>query len=180
MMVEMQNGKGAPTPEPENSDWQDYIAPVVAMALTLFFLVASYRLSEKARMVPLLALYANLVFVSLELLARIPTNLGRSLRRVLLGNAPPIKILGGYHGKPLSREIAAIVLIVSFCAAVQVVGILPMVPIFVVFYMLAWAKKSLRSALLAAIVISVFVMLLFEVVLGVRLYPGLLLNNLFG
>ena len=174
-MIESKTAQGSQADQ--KSDWQDYVAPVTAMALTLFFLVISYQLSEKARMVPLLALYSNLVLVSLELVGRSQSGFGRTVRRVLLGNAPPMKILGGYRGKPLSRELGAIGMILGFCGAVQLLGILPTVPFFVVLYMRLWSKMTLRTALTAAAIITVFVGVLFELILGVTLYQGLLFTS---
>jgi hypothetical protein len=161
----------------EAGDWQDFVASGVAMALTLFFLFASYQLSEKARMVPLLALYANLVFVSLDLLGRTPTRVGRAIRRTLLNNAPPTKLLNGYLGASVSREAGATALVLAFYAVVQFFGILPTVPVFVLAYMTLWSKKKLRLSLSAATIITVIVWILFEQVLGVSLYRGLLFES---
>ncbi|TAK47221.1 MAG: hypothetical protein EPO23_12315 [Xanthobacteraceae bacterium] len=161
-----------PNPDAAKGDWQDYVAPLVALALALTFLALSYQLGETSRGMPLLFIYSNLAFVLLDILVRTDCVLGRVLKPLVSPGGKPMRIFGAGH--KVGRECGAIAWILSFSAAILLLGMLIAIPMFASLYMLLWARFRPTKALLGAAAISAGIWLLFEGVLRVELYRGML------
>ena len=154
-----------------------YAPPLVLLLITIIYLVTGYEYSAEARAFPVTVAWAMLALIGLDLLSRTKTPVGESLIRTLNPAAAPEKVehLPRY---PLLKQFAAIAWVLGFVALMVLVGILYAVPVYVFSSMFVRGRRPLWLCALVAAGVALFIWFLFERVLMLELYPGILFGAL--
>jgi len=110
------------------------------------------------------------IFLVLDLASRSDTAWGRVLKQRL--NRVPER-----PDYPVRRQIESVSWIAGFAAMLVLIGILAAVPLFV-FAFLRWrGKLSIAASVLGGTGATLFVWLLFALMLRLTLYPGLIFGG---
>jgi Tripartite tricarboxylate transporter TctB family len=149
----------------------DALPPLGLLILTIGYLIAAYQYPPASRAFPLIVAWAMLVLVSLDLVARTQTSLGRVLTRWLNPESAT-------HTSPSHKgELAAILWISAFAAALLFIGILAAIPLFV-FASVRWrGERSCALSGTVALGTTLAIWLLFARLLRIELYSGLLFGG---
>ena len=154
-----------------------YAPPLVLLVITIIYLVTGYEYSAEARAFPVTVAWAMLVLVTLDLVSRTKTPIGESLIRTLNPAAAPEKLehLPRY---PLLKQFAAIVWVLGFVLLMVLIGILYAVPVYVFASMFVRGHRALWLCAAVAAAVTLFIWFLFERVLMLELYAGVLFGAL--
>jgi Tripartite tricarboxylate transporter TctB family len=149
----------------------DYLPALALWVITALYLAMAYQYKPAVRAFPAGVAWIMLVLLSLDLVSRTETEAGRMLTR-WLNPATQAR-----EAEPPARQVSAVIGLASFAALIVLAGILAAVPLYL-FGSLRWrARKSYRACVLGAAGATLFVWLLFSVVLRIALYPGLLFGG---
>ena len=154
----------------------DYLPALALSAITAGYLATAYGYGPDSRMMPVLVAWAMLGLLALDLAARMDTRLGRGLTRWLNPSADPAKSAAPAC-YPLSKQAAAMLWLAGFVAALVLIGVLCAVPLYVFGSMRVRGRRSYLMSLVGGAGATLFVWLLFAIVLRVELYPGLLFGG---
>jgi hypothetical protein len=154
---------------------QNFIPPLVLLAITIVFIVAAYGYPPASREVPLLVCYALVVLIGLDILSRTSTQIGQLVRKYLnpgsgLTDLP--KTEEDEEQPSGRRELIAVGWVAAFTAGVMLVGILPSVPVYLASYMIVEGKKKPLFSILIAAAVVLFLWVSFEEILSIPLYRG--------
>ena len=153
----------------------EYLPALALWLLTALYLQAAYHYKPDVRAFPAGVAWVMLAFLTLDLVSRSQTRLGGALMR-WLNPAAPTHPVEAETPAP-ARQVAAVLWLVAFVALMVLVGILAAVPAYL-FAALRWhGRRSYRACALGAAGATLFVWLLFSVVLRIALYPGLLFSG---
>jgi hypothetical protein len=154
-----------------------YAPPLVLLVLTIVYLVTGYEYSAEARAFPVTVAWAMLALVALDLVSRTKTPIGASLIRTLNPAAAPEKVehLPRYS---LLKQLAAIGWVLGFVSLMVLVGILYAVPVYVFASMFVRGRRALWLCAAVAAAATLFIWFLFERVLMLELYTGILFGAL--
>ncbi len=134
----------------------------------------AYRYKPMARAFPAGVAWIMLALLALDLASRTGTRAGAALMRWLNPAAPRDD---ARTRDATRRQVSAILWLVGFVALMVLAGILVAVPIYL-FAALRWrAHKSYGACVLGAAGATLFVWLLFSVVLRIALYPGMVFGG---
>jgi len=156
---------------------RDYAPPLVLLVITIIYLVTGYEYSAEARAFPITVAWVMLVLLGLDLASRTKTPLGQALIRSLNPAAAPEKVDHMPH-YPLLKQLEAIGWVVGFVALMVFIGILFAVPIYVFASMFYRGKRPLWLCGAVAAAATLFIWFLFERVLMLELYRGVLFGAL--
>ncbi len=151
----------------------DYAPPFALLVLAIVYLATGYGYSPEARAFPVTVAWATIALVGLDLVSRTKTPLGETLIRTLNPAAAPEKTEHLPH-YPVVKQVAAIAWVLGFVAAMVLVGILTAVPVYVSASMFFRGKRPLWLCAGVAAAVAIFIWFLFERVLMLELYPGIL------
>jgi Tripartite tricarboxylate transporter TctB family len=149
----------------------DALPPFGLLILTIGYLIAAYQYPPASRAFPLIVAWSMLILVSLDLVSRTQTRFGRALTH-WLNPASAVHTSISHKG-----ELAAILWIAAFAAALLFLGILAAIPLFV-FTSVRWRGErsyALSAALAAGTTLTIW--LLFARLLRIELYPGVLFGG---
>lgn len=153
----------------------DYLPASALWLVTALYLQTAYHYSPAVRAFPAGVAWIMLLFLTLDLVSRTKTRLGGLLMRWLNPAAPARPVEA--EAPPPARQVAAVLWLVLLAALIVLVGILAAVPTYL-FAALRWhGGRSYRACALGAAGATLFVWLLFSVVLRIALYPGLLFGG---
>lgn len=142
-------------------------------ALTLGYLVLAYGYPERARAFPAKVAWVMLALLALDLVSRTETRLGLAVMRAL----NPAQA----HSKDDSisgwRQLGAVLWLAGFVTGIVLIGILAAAPLYVFAAIRFRGGRGYLTALAAAAGTTLFIYLLFGVVLRLELYPGILFAN---
>lgn len=152
-----------------------YLPAFVLMLLTAVYLATAYGYAPESRIMPVLVAWSMLVLLALDLASRTRTRLGRAVTRWLNPAAA-----GEEYGPryPASQQVAAVLWLAGFAAALVLIGVLYAVPLYIVASLRLHGRRSYFFSLAAAAGVTLIVWLLFSVVLRLQLYPGLLFGGI--
>ena len=149
----------------------DHLPAAALWAITVAYLDIAYGYKPAVRAFPAGVAWVMLALLTLDLVSHSGTRAGRALMRWLNPAAQ------GRESAPPPRQISAISWLLLFATLLVTVGILAAVPMYL-FSALRWrGRKSYRACVLGAAGATLFVWLLFSVVLRIALYPGLLFGG---
>ena len=154
---------------------QNFVPPLVLLAITVVFILAAYGYPPASREVPLLVCYALVVLIGLDILSRTSTHVGRLVRKYLnpgSGLADLPKTEEDEEHPSGRRELIAVGWVAAFTAGVMLVGILPSVPVYLASYMIVEGKKKPLFSILIAAAVVLFLWVSFEEILSIPLYRG--------
>jgi hypothetical protein len=144
---------------------------LLAMALAFTWWAQDYR--PGPRLLPTVVGVITAALCILDLLARGGTKFAAALRLTLGADFVNREMK---HNPAPRAEAAQIGWMIACILAMLFIGILPAVPLFIAAYMRLFGRRSWTAAVLSALVVFVFVVLVFEVFLGTTLYRGVLFD----
>lgn len=156
----------------------DYAPALVLLAVTIGYLALAYGYAPDSREVPVGVAWALILLLGLDLAARSRTRLGDTVNRWLNAAAVPQGLAKPDAAAPGRRQIAALLWLAGFTAALSLIGILAAVPIYVIASLRLRGRRSYRVSLAVGAGTALAIWLLFAVVLRIDLYPGLLATGL--
>ena len=147
-------------------------------ALTIVFIYLSYDYAPEVRLFPLMVGYTGLILCALDLISLTDTGFGRIIDSVFsgkaaeeareeTGKAPP------KFAPKLSRQLIAMAWMVGLTIGIYIVGFMAVVPVYVFSSMLFQGKKSVKQCAYGAISATVFIWVMFELLLKYELYRGI-------
>ena len=140
------------------------------LIFTLGYLALDFTYKPALRTVPGLVASIMAIFLVLDLASRSDTAWGLALKRRL--NTVPDR-----PDYPALRQFESIGWVAGFAAALVLIGILAAVPLFV-FAFLRWrGKLGIPASMLGGAGATLFVWLLFALMLRLTLYPGLIFGG---
>ena len=151
----------------------DYLPAFGLLLLTVGYLLLSYGYPVRARVFPAMVAWVMLGLVTLDILSRTRTTLGRALLRAL----NPAAEAASETQRSGWREIGAMLWIAGFVAAVLLIGLLAAIPLYIFASMRLRGGCSYLACLATAGATTLFVWLMFSVLLRLNLYPGLFLSG---
>lgn len=142
------------------------VPAAVILAFVLGYLVVGLvTLDATTRTVPLLAGGVTLALLVIDIV------------RVMLGHVADesgVREGGGVTEVRPQREIAAILFVIGGVAAIYLGGFLVAIPLYL-FASIAWlGRQPIRSAAIVAVIATLVLYVVFEVLLAYDLYAGLL------
>jgi putative tricarboxylic transport membrane protein len=152
-----------------------YVPALVMLVITVLYLMTAYTYGEVARLLPVAVGWIMLALLALDLVSRTKTSIGLGLMRVL---NPSAEDEDAEERPPLKTQMSAILWPVAFTAGLMLVGVLISVPLYVFLSMRFHGRWSWLWSAITALITTVCIYLLFDIALQVRLYPGMLLENL--
>ena len=146
-----------------------YIVPAVLLVMMIGYFAIAIGFPRDARMMPLLVGATLLILLPIDLISLAHSRIGDMLRRrVNPAAGEPIKDIGG-RGK----QLTAIAWILAFAAAIFLVGIMLAVPLYITGSVRFLGGKKWSAAVLAGALAGIGNVALFQLLLGVDLYPGI-------
>jgi hypothetical protein len=149
-------------------------APALALWLvSLGYLAMAAGYPADARAMPMLIGGLMAVLVPLDLISISDTPGGRTLRRAL----NPSKRSAQEEAEEaagLGRQAGALGCILAFAAALVLIGVVAAIPLYVVGSMWLFGRRPLVSSLVTGGLVGLSCWLLFDLALGIDLFPGLL------
>jgi hypothetical protein len=140
--------------------------------LTVAYLIVAYQYPPTSRAFPVIVAWSMIVLVSIDLVSRTQTNLGRTLTRWL----NPASTTHG-EGRRGTTELVALLWVAALVTALVLIGILYAIPLFV-FASVRWrGHRSYPVSLAVAAATTFIIWLLFAWLLRIELYSGLLLGG---
>lgn len=168
---------GAAAPRVAGAPWTEYLLPVLLLVMAAGFTLMSSRFSPASRAVPQLVGGAMLLLCALDLVSRSGTGPGRRVMAWL----NPAGLTEGTEDSGIRRRLRrqglAVGGIAGFVLALVAAGILPAVAVFCLCALRLGAGLGWPRSLVAAAGIAGMVWVLFGVLLGLDLFPGLLLGG---
>jgi hypothetical protein len=152
-----------------------FVVPGAMWLVTAAFIISASRLGPVARAMPLLVGWLTLLLVTLDIVARTGTPIGRALTSAF--NPAALVPAEAQATGPARAFWAGVAPILALIAGFTLIGVLPSVPVFV-FASLRWrAQRGLFTSSLVAVVVTLFIYGMFYKVLQLPLYPGLLFGG---
>jgi hypothetical protein len=151
----------------------NYLPAAGLLVVTSLYLYLSYGYPAKARAFPAMVAWVMLALLLLDLVSRTETRLGLAVMRAL----NPAQARGGGQDPSAWRQVSAILWIAGFTTGIVLIGILSAVPLYVLAAIRFRGGRGYLTALAAAAGATLFIYLLFGVVLRLTLYPGILFTS---
>jgi hypothetical protein len=153
--------------------FSDCLPAIGLLVITSLYLYLSYGYPAKARAFPAMVAWVMLALLVLDLVSRTETRLGSAVMRAL----NPAQARSGGEAPSAGRQVSAILWIAGFTVGIVLIGILGAVPLYVFAAIRFRGGRGYLTALAAAVGATLFIYLLFGVVLRLSLYPGILFDN---
>jgi hypothetical protein len=148
----------------------DYLPAFGLLLFTAAYLATAYRYAPAVRAFPVGVAWIMLLLLALDLATRSATGPGRALQRWLNPEAATSSARTG-------NATLAVCWLIGFAALLVVAGVLTAVPIFV-FASLRWrGKRGFGTCALGAAAATLFIWLMFSVLLRLSLYAGLIFGS---
>ena len=153
-----------------------YMPAFGLLLVTAIYLATAYNYSADARMVPAGVAWVMLVLVLLDLVSRTQTGIGAALMHWLnpAGDAAKLKDVKHY---PLLKQLAAVLWVSGFAAALVLIGILYAVPLYVFSSLYFQGRRPLTVCVGISVAATAMIWLLFAVVLRLELFPGIMFGG---
>lgn len=155
----------------------EYLPALGLLVITTLYLYLSAGYPPKARVFPAMVAWVMLGLLALDLMSRTQTALGRMVMRALNPAADRASAHASEKNGAGSRQVTAILWIAGFVVGIVFIGILSAVPLYAFASMRFRGNCRYLTCIIAAGGATLFIWLLFGVVLRLHLYPGLLLSN---
>lgn len=148
-------------------------APIVMIVVSAGMLAWSSTYNETARQVPMLVAGTMVILSLIDLVCRFDLPVLEPLRDFWGADFRNREMR---HNPRVAREVAQIIWMIACVTAMMVIGILPAVPAFVLFYMVFNGRRPVFESAATAAIVFAFVFVVFEVLLEYRLYRGVLFS----
>jgi hypothetical protein len=154
----------------------DYLPALGLLIVTALYLAAAYGYKPTVRAFPAGVAWIMVVLLALDLASRTDTGAGRALAG-WLNPASSRHAAEAESAYPLARQVAAVLWVAAFAAMLVLLGILCAVPLYVFAALRFRGERRYRTCVLGAAGATVFIWLLFSVLLRLSLYPGLVFGG---
>jgi hypothetical protein len=154
----------------------EYLPAFALLILTAVYLITAYGYNPDARAVPAGVAWVMIALLILDLVSRTRTPVGATLMHWLNPAGDPSKTEGAAR-YPALKQILAVAWIAGFVAAMVLIGILYAVPLYVFLSLTVRGRRALWVAALIAAAAGAMIWVLFDVVLQLELYPGVLFGG---
>ncbi len=146
------------------------LAPVIFITcFTIGYILTGYMsLDEESRHVPLLTGFVTLVLLFFESTKRFLFK----AEEITEETASAEEVID----VPLSREFIGLLYIVGLAAAIFILGFYIAIPLYLFVAIAYLGKQAKKSAITVAIIASVVIYVVFQLLLETRLYQGLLFS----
>lgn len=150
----------------------DILPALGLLIVTIAYLMVAYQYSPASRAFPVMVAWSMIVLVTLDVVSRTSTKLGRAITRWLNpASAAPANTHIARH------DLVAVCWVVGFVIGLVLIGV-PYAVLLFVFASARWrGKRSYAVSLVLAAAAMLFIWLLFTRLLRIELYSGLLLGG---
>ena len=153
---------------------REFWAAIFVLALSVGYLLWAKTYPAEAGAVPVLVAWATIILSLIDAVSQFETPLGRWVRRLVTAEKIVEWKMEGDEDAALTRILLAVAWICGYLAALFLIGFIIATPIYILFYMLIHGRRSLRDSALAAAAATLTIWLVFVVLFGYPLYPGVL------
>ena len=143
--------------------------PLVLIAVAFLMIVWSQRYNETARLVPLLVSYSLLILAFIDLVCRFDAAIINPLRDFWGADFQNREMK---HDPQPAAEVSQALWMVGCVAGMMLIGILPTIPIFILFYIVINGRRPWLESLIVTAIVFAFVYVVFEILLDYQLYRG--------
>ncbi len=142
------------------------IAPVVFIfCFTVGYIATGYiYLDEESRHVPILTGYVTIFLLALETLKRFMPSMAEEPKDTSGMEAVTVE---------LSREVIGLAYVVFLAAMIYVFGFYAAIPVYLFVAIAFLGSQTKKTAGISAIIASIVIYVVFELILETRLYQGL-------
>ena len=147
--------------------------PLLLLALSVGYTIWAQKYGDVPRLMPTIVGVATAILAVLDLLSRFDTRLGHFLKVTMGADFANREMT---HDPSLRAEAAQIGWMVGCILAMLTIGILPTIPLFIAGYMRLSGGRPWVSCALSALIVLVFVTVVFEFLLDYQLYRGVLFD----
>ena len=152
--------------------WIDALAAMTILALTAAFLLVGYRYPPVARQFPVTVAWVMLALAGLDIVSQVDSRIGAVLKNRL--------DRGGAAAEEVSSrwlQFAAVAWLAGFAVSLWLFGVLFAVPVYVFASLRLRGHRPWLRCMMAAIVSTAIVWLLFSVALRIELYRGIIFGG---
>lgn len=150
-------------------------ASLLMLVLAAAFLFFSYQLTGKGETVPVLIGWIAVFLCVLDVIAHTDNSVGRAVAMLLSGSTH----LDAESGTEATlSETVSMAWMVIATAAIVLFGFLIATPVYVFAYMILHGKKPIIQSGMTALVTTLFVWVVFELLMEYQVYRGLLFEDL--
>ena len=153
-----------------------YWTPIGIMVLSALFLWMSYHYPPDARAMPVRVGWVTLVLAAVDLASRTRTRWGEALMRTL-NPAGDADVERERPQGSWRRQALGVAAPMAFAACLLLLGILYGTPLFLFAILWLPDRRRWAEALLITFVATLFIWLLFAMLLRLQLFPGLLFGG---
>ena len=143
--------------------------PLVLIAAAIAMIVWSQRYNETAGLVPLLTSYSLLILALFDLVCRFDKPFIGPLRDFWGADFQNREMK---HDPRPAAEVSQVLWIAGCVAGMMLIGILPTVPVFILFYIIINGRRPWLESLIVTGIVFAFVYVVFEILLDYQLYRG--------
>jgi hypothetical protein len=155
----------------------EYLPAAALFVVTIVYLITAYSYSPVARAVPAGVAWVMLGLVALDLVSRTRTRLGTTLMHWLNPAGEAAKHEGDIR-YPAMKQLSAVLWVGAFAVLMVLIGILYAVPVYVFGSLFLRGRRSLLLCTVVAAGATLMIWILFDLVLQLELYPGVLFSDL--
>jgi hypothetical protein len=154
----------------------EYLPALGLLAFTAVYLGTAYTYSPDARAVPAGVAWVALVLAVLDIVSRTRTKLGLALMHWLNPAGDPGKDEARPH-YPALKQLSAVLWMALFVVLMVLLGILYSVPLYVFGSLWLRGRRALWLSAGVAAGATLMIWVLFDLVLQLELYPGVLFSD---
>lgn len=155
----------------------EYLPAAALLAIAAGYLVLAYGYAPESRLVPAGVAWVMIALLALDLAARTRTRLGDVINRWLNAATTAPGAANEDASAPAARQVAAVLWVAGFTAALALIGILAAVPLYVFASLRFRGRRNYGVCLAVGGGTALVIWLLFAVILRIDLYPGLFANG---
>lgn len=148
--------------------------PLVLIAAAIVMIIWSQRYNETAGLVPLLVSYSLLILAFFDLVCRFEAPFIGPLRDFWGADFQNREMK---HDPRPAAEVNQVLWIVGCVAGMMLIGILPTIPIFILFYIVINGRRPWLESVFVTAIVFAFVYVVFEILLDYELYRGVLFDE---
>ena len=156
---------------------REFWSAVLVLALAIGVLLWAKTYPGDSGTVPVLVAWGTIILSIIDVASQFETPLGRAVRRLVTADKIVEWKLEGDENASLTRVVLSVAWLVGYLTALFLVGYIIATPIYILGYMTIHGGRSLRDSALVAAAATLTIWLVFVVMFGYPLYPGVLFGG---
>lgn len=157
-------------------EWDKFGPALALFVAACVFLVWANTYAGREKEFPVLVAGWTVVLTFLDMVANTRTRIGAYLAGLFSGGVSPARKDTGFVVRGVRAEFVAMLWVSGFVLAVFVFGFLVVLPIYISLFMLLQGRRSIRQSLISAGATTLLIYLVFQLLWGYAIYPGLLFS----